>query len=47
MKPAVYSQVYVHLVFSPRGRDASIREEIQEEVYRYINKVITNKKHKS
>jgi putative transposase len=47
MKPAVYSQVYIHLVFSPRGRDACIREEIQEEVYSYIGKTITNKKHKS
>jgi putative transposase len=47
MKPAVYSQVYVHLVFSPRGRDACIREEIQNEVYSYISRTITNKKHKS
>ena len=47
MKPAVYSQVYIHLVFSPRGRDACIREEIQEEVYSYISKTITNKNHKS
>ena len=47
MKPAVYSQVYVHLVFSPRGRDACIREEVQKEVYSYISKIITNKNHKS
>jgi REP element-mobilizing transposase RayT len=47
MKPAVYSQVYVHLVFSPRGRDACIPEEIQKEVYSYISKIITNKNHKS
>ncbi len=47
MKPAVFSQVYIHLVFSPRGRDACIREEIQEEIYSYISKIITNKNHKS
>jgi putative transposase len=47
MKPAVYSQVYVHLIFSPRGRDAFIGEEIQEQVFSYISKTITNKKHKS
>jgi len=47
MKPAVYSQIYIHLVFSPKGRNACIREEIQKEVYSYISKTITNKKHKS
>jgi putative transposase len=47
MKPAVYSQIYLHLVFSPRGRDGCIREEIQKEVYSYISKVISNKNHKS
>jgi REP element-mobilizing transposase RayT len=47
MKPAVYSQIYIHLVFSPKGRYASIRDEIQREVFGYISKTITNKKHKS
>ena len=47
MKPAVFSQVYIHLVFSPRGRKACLREEIQEEIYSYISKIITNKNHKS
>jgi putative transposase len=47
MKPAVYSQVYIHLVFSPKGREACIHEEIQEEVYSYISRTITNKSHKS
>jgi REP element-mobilizing transposase RayT len=47
MKPAVFSQVYIHLVFSPRGREACLREEIQEEIYSYISKTITNKNHKS
>jgi putative transposase len=47
MKPAVFSQVYIHLVFSPRGREACIREEIQKEIYSYISKIITKKNHKS
>ena len=47
MKPGVYSQIYIHLVFSPRGREACIREEIQKEVYSYISRTITNKQHKS
>jgi REP element-mobilizing transposase RayT len=47
MKPSVYSQVYLHLVFSPRGREASLRNEIQKEIYSYISKIIANKNHKS
>jgi len=47
MKPAVYSQVYIHLVFSPKRREGCIYEEIQEEVFRYISRIITNKHHKS
>jgi putative transposase len=47
MKPGIYSQMYVHMVFSPKGRNACIREEIQEEVFSYISKTITNKNHKS
>jgi putative transposase len=47
MKPQVYSKLYIHLVFSPKGRNSCIREEIQKEVYSYISKTITNKKHKS
>ena len=47
MKPGLYSQVYIQLVFSPTGRSSCIREEIQKEVYSYISKTITNKNHKS
>jgi putative transposase len=47
MKPAVYSQLYIQMVFSPRGRNCCLREEIQDEIFRYISGTITNKKHKS
>ncbi|MCX6248380.1 MAG: IS200/IS605 family transposase [Bacteroidetes bacterium] len=47
MKPSVFSQIYIHLVFSPRKREACLHEEIQKEVYSYISKTITNKNHKS
>jgi len=47
MKAAVYSQVYIHMVFSPKGRECCIYEEIQEEVYSYISRIVTNKNHKS
>ena len=35
------------LVFSPKGRESCICEEIQNQVYSYISKTITNKHHKS
>jgi REP element-mobilizing transposase RayT len=47
MKPAVYSQIYIQLVFSPRGRMSYLHQEIQAEIYSYISRTITNKKHKS
>jgi putative transposase len=47
MKPAVYSQVYIQLVFSPYRRASLIIPEIQVEIYSYISGIITNKHHKS
>ena len=46
MKPGVFSQVYLHFVFSPKGREACLRDEIQEEVFRYISRTLSNKKQK-
>jgi hypothetical protein len=46
MKPAVFSQVYIHFVFSPRGREALIREEIQpEECNRYAVVIVLDSYH--
>jgi putative transposase len=47
MKPNVYSEVYLHLVFSPKFRKALIKEEIQPAVFSYISGVITQKGFKS
>lgn len=47
MKPNVYSQVYLHLVFSPKFRKALIKEDIQPAVYSYISGAISNKGFKS
>jgi len=47
MKPGVFTQMYIHLVFSPKYRERLIRKEIQSEVFSYISGIITNRKHKS
>ncbi len=47
MKPGVYTQLYVMLVFSPKYRESLLRKEIRQEVFSYISGIITNRKHKS
>jgi putative transposase len=48
MKPGVFSQVYVQLVFSPKSKETLFRSRCQrEEVWKYISGVVTNKNHKS
>ena len=47
MKPGVFTQLYVHLVFSPKYRDRLLRKEIRPEIFRYISGIITHRKHKS
>ena len=46
MKPASYSQVYIHLVFSPKGRRSLLTEKIEDKVYRFIGQTIVNRNHK-
>ncbi len=47
MKPGAFTQVYIHLVFSPKHRERLLTDEIKSEVYSYIAGIITNRKHKS
>jgi len=47
MKPGVFTQLYVMLVFSPKYRESILRKEIRGEVFSYISGIITNRKHKS
>ena len=47
MKPGVFTQLYIHLVFSPKYRERLLRKEIRSEVFSYISGIITNKGHKS
>ena len=47
MKPGVFTQMYIQLVFSPKYRDRLLKKEIRGEVFSYISGIITNRKHKS
>lgn len=47
MKPGVFSKLYIHLVFSPKYREALLRQEHREKLWPYMSQTITNKGHKS
>lgn len=47
MKPGVFTQLYIHLVFSPKYREKLLKENIRKDVFSYISGIITNRKHKS
>jgi len=47
MKPGVFTQLYIHLVFAVRYRERLLRKEIRSEVFKYVSGIITNRKHKS
>jgi len=47
MKPGVFTQLYVHLVFAVKYRERLLRPEIRSEIFSYISGIITNRKHKS
>ncbi len=42
-----YTQLYVHIVFSVKGRHALIPKEHKPELHKYITGIITNKKQKA
>lgn len=46
MKPGTFTQIYVQLVFSPKGRECLIRREIKAVLYKYINSTIQKLGHK-
>ena len=41
-----YTQIYIHLVFSPKNRDSLIRTEWKNELEKYITGIVQNKGHK-
>ncbi len=42
----VFSQIFIHLVFSPSRREALIRPEWEERLYRYISGIVEKRGHK-
>ncbi len=47
MKPAVYSQLYIQLVFAVQNRNAALTKPIRERVFHYMGGIITKLGHKS
>ena len=47
MKPGVFTQLYIHIVISPKYRDRLLIKEIRSEVFSYISGILTNRGHKS
>ena len=40
--PNTYSQIYLHYVFSPKYRQALIKGEFEEELFKYITGIVKN-----
>lgn len=47
MKPNVYSQLYIHIIFAVKYRERLLTQGIRKEVFSYISGIITNRKSKS
>jgi len=41
-----FSQIYIHLVFSPKHREALIKKEWKDELEKYITGIVQGNKHK-
>jgi putative transposase len=46
MKPGAFTQLYVHLVFAVKNREAVLTESIRERVFEYIGGILNDLKHK-
>ncbi len=46
MKPGVFTQLYVHIVFAVKYRERLLTKEMRDELFKYISGIITNRKHK-
>jgi putative transposase len=44
--PGTFSQIYIQLVFAVRGRESLIGPGWEEELYKYISGIVTNKAQK-
>ena len=47
MKPGVFTQLYVQLVFAVKYRDRMLNDSIRKELFSYMSGTVTNLKHKS
>lgn len=44
--PNTYSQIYIHLVFSVKGRSSLISQKWKEDLYKFISGIISNRSQK-
>ncbi|MEG9328141.1 IS200/IS605 family transposase [Salinimicrobium catena] len=44
--PGTFSQIYIQLVFAVKGRRSLISEQWEQELYKYITGIVTNKNQK-
>ncbi|WP_163712658.1 transposase [Mangrovibacterium lignilyticum] len=47
MKPASYSQLYIHIIFAVGNQNASITPAIRKHIFMYLDATITQMGHKS
>ncbi len=47
MKPGVFTQLYVQLVFAVKYWDRLLKDDIRKEVFSYMSGIATTLKHKS
>jgi len=47
MKPGVFTQIYIQLIFSPLHRESLLNAQIRPHVLKYMSSCITHLKHKS
>ncbi len=47
MKPGVFTQIYIHLIFAVKYRDRLLTKAIRPEIFRYMSGIITKRRHKS
>jgi len=45
--PGTFSQIYIQIVFAVQGRHNLVKPSFEEELYKYISGIITNKEQKS
>ncbi len=47
MKPGVFTQLFIQLVFAVKYRDRLLKEEYRTDIFSYMSGIATNMKHKS